>query len=98
MTQLYEDGWVKDPEGNKNDTSVDLLLHEMDPPDPEQFVGLKAWAKWDGCTHIWDYGVSDENPDYWHVCSLDLFIEKMIKLRDKVKEEFAARGREWPPG
>lgn len=88
--------WVDKPLGTKADHWIDLIYKE----DGQNDWWVECSVKSDGCIHynqcsnlpFGDVDQEENDIEYLHICDLDNFIERMIKLRDKAKEHF---GDKW---
>lgn len=92
--------WKDKPGGTKASHWIDLIGET----DEQGYYWWKAYVKWDGCVQIdcafnVPFGIDGRDKDHMaqedgmHICDLDEFIERLIKLRDAAKGHF---GKDWP--
>lgn len=95
--------WIGDQNGILEDHVIELR-GDVSGRD----YWLHARVKFDGCVHLHmagnmpfskEYGFHDQErrehacDAYIHICDLDDFIERLIKLREVAKKHF---GKDWP--
>jgi hypothetical protein len=92
--------WVDKPGGIKESHWIDLISDV----DEDGLYWWKCYVTWDGCVQIdrafnRPFGEEGRENDHMaledgmHICDLDEFIERLMKLRDAAKAHF---GQDWP--
>jgi hypothetical protein len=94
MNNNQKEFWVKDEEENKKIGHNNVICFR------DELCFYQAYIKWDGCidlTRYYNQPFTSNNDlcdyDNIRICDLDEFINMLIELKEKAKEQF---GEDWP--
>jgi hypothetical protein len=85
------------------DFTVYEIMGYEDDNNFEKELYLKAYIKWDSCSHFW-FGDNDkDNPGYIHICGVNSYVKHISLMRWLYKKAFElmdrdpyGEGENWP--